>query len=162
MLHIWSAERNVVRRVVEAEIKSNSTGNSEGRTSAIFQAGDLPRARVAHDPRSPSCGQQIVFGMGAEERVLEPNNEPAFLSLIRSIGEVRHSDGPGDHMLFRMQPERWLESLVVTDISQIDERLDPTSLYSQVPAFSACDGAMISVLAVTHAGRLAVIELKAE
>ena len=44
----------------------------------------------------------------------------------------------------------------------IDERLDPTCLYSQVPAFSASDRAMIDVLTVTREGRLAVVELKAD
>jgi hypothetical protein len=51
---------------------------------------------------------------------------------------------------------------VVGDVSVIDERLDPASLYSQVPAFSASDRSMIDVLTTTHAGRLAVIELKAD
>ena len=35
-------------------------------------------------------------------------------------------------------------------------------MYSQVPAFSAADRAMIDVLTMTHEGRLAVVELKAD
>ncbi len=61
-----------------------------------------------------------------------------------------------------MHPERWLESLVMTDVSVIDERLEPESVYSQVPAFSAADRAMIDVLTLTREGRLAVVELKAD
>jgi len=61
-----------------------------------------------------------------------------------------------------MHPERWLESLIVGDVSLIDERLDPKILYSQVPAFSAADRAMIDVLTITRNGRLAVVELKAD
>jgi hypothetical protein len=61
-----------------------------------------------------------------------------------------------------MHPERWLESLVMTDVSVIDERLEPESVYSQVPAFSAADRAMIDVLSLTRDGRLAVVELKAD
>jgi hypothetical protein len=61
-----------------------------------------------------------------------------------------------------MHPERWLESLVKTDVSVIDERLEPESVYSQVPAFSAADRAMIDVLTLTRDGRLAVVELKAD
>ena len=38
----------------------------------------------------------------------------------------------------------------------------PTCLYSQVPAFSASDRAMIDVLTTTRDGRLAVVELKAD
>ncbi len=59
-------------------------------------------------------------------------------------------------------PERWLESLVARDVSVIDSRLDGSAVYSQVPAFSASDRAMIDVLAATHEGRLAVVELKAD
>ena len=67
-----------------------------------------------------------------------------------------------DHLLWRLHPERWLESLVVRNVGAIDERLDPACLYSQVPAFSASDRAMIDVLTVTREGRLAVVELKAD
>src|SRR5207237_5151240 len=59
-------------------------------------------------------------------------------------------------------PERWLESLVIGDVSVIGERLQPALAYSQVPAFSASDRAMIDVLTDTPEGRLAVVELKAD
>jgi hypothetical protein len=61
-----------------------------------------------------------------------------------------------------LHPERWLESLVVQDVCEVDERLDAACLYSQVPAFSASDRAMIDVLTLTNTGRLAVVELKAD
>jgi hypothetical protein len=64
--------------------------------------------------------------------------------------------------LWRLHPERWLESLVVRDVRAVDERLDADCLYSQVPAFSASDRAMIDVLTVTRQGRLAVLELKVD
>jgi hypothetical protein len=61
-----------------------------------------------------------------------------------------------------MYPERWLESLVFDNVSAIDSRLNPAHVYSQVPAFSAADRAMIDVLTSTREGRLAVLELKAD
>jgi hypothetical protein len=61
-----------------------------------------------------------------------------------------------------MYPERWLESLVFEDVTAVDSRLNPAHVYSQVPAFSASDRAMIDVLTCTHEGRLAVLELKAD
>jgi hypothetical protein len=64
--------------------------------------------------------------------------------------------------LWRLHPERWLESLVVRDVSVLDERLDTSCLYSQVPAFSASDRAMLDVLTTTRDRRLAVLELKAD
>ena len=81
---------------------------------------------------------------------------------MRSVGEVRHAEGPRDHVLWRMHPERWLESLVVKNVGALDERLQLESLSTQVPAFSASDRAMIDVLSVTCDGRLAVVELKAD
>jgi hypothetical protein len=103
-----------------------------------------------------------VFGLGAEERVLDGSNFASFERLIRSIGEARHAEGPRDNRCWRLHPERWLESLVVKEISALDDNLDPRWCYSQVPAFSASDRAMIDVLAATRAGRLAVVELKAD
>ena len=123
---------------------------------------EFARARLAHLPGAIRSTAEIVFGLGREERVLCQENSDAFLNLLRSVGEVRHAEGPRDHPLWRLHPERWLESLVTTDVGPIDERLDVSRLYSQVPAFSAADRAMIDVLATTHAGRLAVIELKAD
>jgi hypothetical protein len=123
---------------------------------------ELARARLSHRPGSLLSAQEIVFGIGAEERVFDEQSMGDFLHLIKSAGEVRHADGPRDHPLFRLHPERWLESLVVQDVSALDERLDPSCLYSQVPAFSASDRAMVDVLTSTREGRLAILELKAE
>jgi hypothetical protein len=123
---------------------------------------EFARARLAHEPGSFRGSPELVFGLGAEERVLGDANAAEFVRLARSIGEVRHAGGPRDHMLWRLHPERWLESLVVKDVSALDERLDPACVYSQVPAFSASDRAMLDVLTTTRQGRLAVLELKAE
>jgi len=82
--------------------------------------------------------------------------------LLSALREARHPYGPRGDRLFRLHPERWLESLVVGDVSVIDERLDAEWRYSQVPAFSAADRAMIDVLTMTRDGRLAVVELKAD
>jgi hypothetical protein len=123
---------------------------------------EFARARMGAEPGSFRSIQEIVFGVGAEERVLEACNQRAFGELVACLRDVRHPYGPRQHALWRLHPERWLESLVVGDVSVVDERLDRSSLYSQVPAFSAADRAMIDVLTTTHEGRLAVVELKAD
>jgi hypothetical protein len=105
---------------------------------------------------------ELVFGPGPAQRVLDDSNLEAFQQLIRSIGEVRHAEGPKECRWWRLHPERWLESLVVKNISALDSQLDPRWRYSQVPAFSASDRAMIDVLTLTREGRLAVLELKAD
>lgn len=123
---------------------------------------EFARARMGAEAATFRSKQEIVFGVGAEERVLEERNWPFFLQLLSAIRDTRHPYGPRQNPLFRLRPERWLESLVVADVSVIDGRLDPRSLYSQVPAFSASDRAMLDVLTTTHDGRLAVVELKAD
>lgn len=128
---------------------------------------EFARARMGAEAVTFRSKQEIVFGVGAEERVLEERNFQFFLQLLTAIRDTRHPYGPRQHPLFRLRPERWLESLVVADVSVIDERLlsqskDSRSLYSQVPAFSASDRAMLDVLTVTREGRLAVVELKAD
>jgi hypothetical protein len=123
---------------------------------------EFARARMGAEVATFRSKQEIVFGVGAEERVLEAHNFRLFLQLLTAIRDTRHPYGPRQHPLFRMHPERWLEALVVADVSALDERLQPRSLYSQVPAFSASDRAMLDVLTTTRDGRLAVVELKAD
>jgi len=123
---------------------------------------EFAQARVAQDPRNFKIGEEIVFGVGHEERVLDDRNEADFANLVRLAASVRHRDGPKNHPLWRMHPERWLESLAGENIAALDGRLRTDCVYRQVPAFSAADRAMIDVLAMTHENRLAVIELKAD
>ncbi len=123
---------------------------------------EFARARLGCIPGSFCRTEEIVYGVGAEERVLETRNEAAFVALAHSLRDVRHPYGPRQHPLWRLRPERWLESLVAADVSIIDERLQPACCYSQVPAFSAADRAMVDVLTTTQTGRLTVVELKAD
>lgn len=123
---------------------------------------EFARARMGAEAVTFRSKQEIVFGVGAEERVLEDRNWTMFVQLITALRDARHLYGPRQNRLFRTHPERWLESLVRADVSVIDERLETESVYSQVPAFSAADRAMIDVLTLTHEGRLAVVELKAD
>jgi hypothetical protein len=122
---------------------------------------EFARARLMQEPGSLRSIPEIVFGVGAAEQTLCPENAASFARLVRSIGEVRHAEGPRDHLLWRLHPERWLESLVLKKLSALDERFDQEHFYSQVPAFSASDRAMVDVLTTMREGRLAVIELKA-
>ncbi len=123
---------------------------------------EFAQARIAHDPRNFLSGEEIVFGVGPEERVLNSENETQFADLVRLAAAVRNQGGPKNHALWRMHPERWLESLVVGNIVALDSRLRPEPVYAQVPAFAAADRAMIDILATTREARLAVIELKAD
>jgi hypothetical protein len=122
---------------------------------------EFARARVAYEGGSFRSAQEIVFGIGAEERVLEERSADAFADLLQRLRVARGPQGARHLPLWRLHPERWLESLVVRDLGALDERLDSSCLYSQVPAFSASDRAMLDVLTTTRQRRLAVVELKA-
>ncbi|MCU1307181.1 MAG: hypothetical protein JWN45_1876 [Acidobacteriaceae bacterium] len=122
---------------------------------------EFARARNALAPGSFQQQQEITFGAGAYETALTADNEEQFAELMRRVVESRRPGGNRYDALWRMQPERWLESFIVRDISAFDSRLDPAFVYSQVPAFAASDRAMIDVLTCTRDGRLAILELKA-
>lgn len=82
--------------------------------------------------------------------------------LAAEIAAARSVDAADKQSWFyRVSPERWLESAIRKDISQIDSNLLPDPVYSQVPAVAGADRGIIDLLAVDRAGRLAVVELKA-
>ena len=105
---------------------------------------------------------KIYFGLGGnrEELTVERWKE-----LERLVGELQKYRHPyvldTSHPLYRAQPERWLEAIVQGDPQRIHPRLDPTRIYSQVPAIAAGDRGVIDLLGVTLDGRLVVMELKA-
>ena len=110
---------------------------------------EFARARLIQEPGSIRSTPQIVFGVGAAEQTLSPETAASFARLVRSIGEVRHAEGPRDHPLWRLHSERWLESLTQKRLRALDERFDEEHFYSQVPGFSASDRAIVDVLTAT-------------
>jgi hypothetical protein len=124
---------------------------------------EFARARVPLDALSFARGEELVFGLGCAEHTLDDGSQAAFEDLLQRVLSGRRAPGNHNSPLWRMHPERWLESLVKQNVGAIDSRLaGDGEVYSQVPAFSASDRAMIDVLAATCEGQLAVLELKAE
>ncbi|HEY3929661.1 MAG TPA: hypothetical protein VGL89_14925 [Candidatus Koribacter sp.] len=105
--------------------------------------------------------EQLYFGVRAAEFAVEETNQEAFRDYLLHVRDRRCGRDRSDPIQ-RAVPERWMESLIVKDVTVLDSRIDGQHVYSQVPAFAACDRAMIDVLAATHDGRLAVVELKAD
>lgn len=120
---------------------------------------EFARVRIALDKSSFRSNEEIVFRTGSYERALDGDSEGFFDELVRRLRAARRPDGDSRDPLWRMYPERWLESLVCEQVTRLDSRLDPNHVYVQVPAFTASDRAMIDVLTLTCSGRLAVIEL---
>ena len=148
----------VLGLVPEAEIVTITPGEIAFRLHGL----EFARARIAMEEGSFRQGQELVFGSGACETVVTEDNAEQFAAFVEIVRSTRQAASDSCHPLRRACPERWLESLVMRDVAAIDPRLDSMCVYSQVPAFSASDRAMIDVLAATRERRLAVIELKAD
>jgi hypothetical protein len=105
---------------------------------------------------------RVYFGTTDAQREFTPATRSAFEELLRQLEVHRHSlASDRRHRLYRGQAERWLESIVLEDVTRIDAALDPRFAYTQVIADAGDAHGILDVLAVTRAGRLAIIELKA-
>jgi hypothetical protein len=106
---------------------------------------------------------RIFYGAGDPRAERTPATERAFDKLLYDLELHRHPLASDTrHPFFRIQAERWLESLVRQDITAVDAALESRFVYSQVFAVSGADRGVIDLLSVTRTGRLAVLELKAK
>jgi hypothetical protein len=128
-----------------------------------FRLHGLEFARIRHGVREGSFAREdrISFGAGASETQLTDESQPLLCELVGRLFRSRHPAGSARDPLFRMQPERWLESVLRAHLVEIESTLQPAPIYTQVPALASADRGMLDLLAVTRDGRLAVLELKA-
>jgi hypothetical protein len=146
----------LMREVVEQRIQS-------GAEMAFRLHGlEFARVRMGYAGESFNRVQEITFGAGANETPLTEENADDLRELVGRLFARRSESSDKRDVLYRMQPERWLESELRRDVSLIDAHLDAAHVYTQVPAFAASDRGMLDVLSVDKGGRLAVIELKAD
>ena len=150
-----------IARVMELAPEAEFRVLSSTEIAFRLRGMEFAKAQMAQGPGFRNV-EEIVFGAGPYQATLADENAAEFAGFVRAVRNARRPDGLHTHPLWRMQPERWLESLVERDVSVLDSRLDPACVYSQVPAFSASDRAMIDVLTLTRERRLAVVELKAD
>jgi hypothetical protein len=122
---------------------------------------EFARVRQGASAHSFAREEEISFGAGANETPLTAENEELCRELLRRLFESRHPDSVQTDPLFRMQPERWLESRLRAEIGALFPGLRGDVLYSQVPALSSGDRGMLDLLTLDRSGRLAVMELKA-
>jgi hypothetical protein len=124
----------------------------------------LEFARVHHGAAAHSFAREneITFGTGANETPLTEENEGLARELFARLFQSRHPDGSHVDPLFRLQPERWLESRVRNELASLLPGLRGDLLYSQVPALSSGDRGMLDLLTLDRNWRLVVMELKAD
>jgi hypothetical protein len=145
-----------MREVVEQKIRSGT------EMAFLLHGLEFARARMGYAGQSFNRVQEITFGAGANETPLTDENADELRELVSRLFARRSASGEKRDSLYRMQPERWLESTLRRDVSVIDAHLDAAHVYTQVPAFAAADRGMLDLLSVDRDGRLAVIELKAD
>ncbi|GGA66727.1 hypothetical protein GCM10011507_17810 [Edaphobacter acidisoli] len=157
-----SAERvmALVPETMRGEVEQRIRSGTE--LAFLLHGLEFARVRMGYSGNSFNSAQEITFGAGANETSLTDANEMQLRELISRLFARRVVGGDTRDPLYRMQPERWLESVLRRDVEPIDSRLDPKHVYTQVPAFAASDRGMLDLLSVSRDGRLAVIELKAD
>ena len=147
-----------MREVVEQRTRSGT------EMAFLLHGLEFARVRAGYAGMSFNRVQEITFGAGANETALTVENEGELRELVARLFARRAGGSKPDARdpLYRMQPERWLESVLRRDVAAIDAHLDAAHVYTQVPAFAALDRGMLDLLSVDKDGRLAVIELKAD
>ena len=144
------------RAVVEQRLRS-------GYELAFLLHGlEFARVRIRASGESFNRVEEITFGAGANETPLNEESEEALRELVLRLCERRRAMGDKRDVLYRMQPERWLEGELRRDLSLLDEKLSSGKVYAQVPAFAGGDRGMLDLLSVSEDARLAVIEVKAD
>ena len=147
---------DAMREVVDQRIRSGT------EMAFLLHGLEFARVRMGYAGNSFNSQQEITFGAGANETLLTDENEGELRELVMRLFERRAAGGDKRDPLYRMQPERWLESMIRRDVEPLDMHLSQGHVYTQVPAFAAGDRGMLDLLGVTRDGRLAVIELKAD
>ena len=105
---------------------------------------------------------QIFFWRRSAWRELGLRTEQELQRLILDLRTFRNPLASDlRHSLYRVQAERWMQAMVMKDVTQLDVTLDPEHVYEQVIAESGGHHGVLDLLAVTRSKRLAIIELKA-
>jgi hypothetical protein len=120
----------------------------------VFAVHGLPFAR--------ETARGVVFGVGRAETLLADGNFSGLKRLVSQILRFRRPQSEAPlHPYFRLQPEKWMQSMVIRQIGILGYDLAPGALYEQVPAVSGSERGLMDLLAVNSQGRLAVVEFKA-
>jgi hypothetical protein len=146
--------RSAVDPIVAFDPKAIAVHPSVASREVILRYRGLPFARW--DDR------RVFFGINDMREELTPLTQNKFDAMMRTLNSYRHPlASETRHTLYRAQAERWLESIVRSEVTRIDATLDSRFVYSQVFAAGGGEHGILDILAITRTGRLAIIELKA-
>jgi hypothetical protein len=153
-----------LRTVLPPELLAQTEIRARAATEIAFSLHGLEYARVRHGiaPGTFVPRDEIFFGAGPGETQLDDVTEDLFRDLMDRLFASRRPVAPARDALYRLQPERWLESVLRRDLSVLDPLLGSGPVYSQLPAFSSSSRTLLDLLTVNRQGRLVVLELKAD
>lgn len=135
---------------------------SAAEVAMLLHGLEFARVRNGAALNSFAQAEEITFGAGAHETQLNDETEPICRALLRRLFASRQPDGVHGDALFRLQPERWLESRIRTELDELLPELRSEFLYSQVPAIGAGERGMLDLLTLDLDGRLVILEVKAD
>lgn len=172
LVHAFSAEaalercRTGIERLMElVPVASRERVEVRARSAAevalLLHGLEFARVRRGMAAHSFAGEDEVSFGAGANETLLTGENAEACRELFARLFAARRPDGEHNDPLFRMHPERWLESRLRSDLVELLPGLRGDLMYTQVPALSAGDRGMLDLLTLDRDGRLTVLELKA-
>ncbi len=155
---------NRLLALVPPEARERIEIHPRSATAVSLLLHGLDFARVRHGLAAHSFAHQdeVTFGAGINETPLTEENEPLARELFSRLFLSRYPDGSHTNALFRLQPERWLESRLRNDLAEPLPTLRGDLVYTQVPALTSGDRGMLDLLTLDRDGRLAVIEIKAD
>jgi hypothetical protein len=127
-----------------------------------FQEFDSLRLRGLEFARAEGTARdRVTFGIGPRRTELTAHNFDQLRELVESILYYRRPDSPDiHHRYYRLQAERWLESLLLDDVARLFPELAPGSVYSQIPVYLGSEQGRVDILGADLDGTLVVMELK--
>ena len=113
-------------------------------------------------PFARETARGVVYGIGRSETMLGEGTWEDLQKLVLHIAQHR-TPNPLDpnHPYFRLQPERWLQDLLMMQVDKLGESLLAEPVYRQVTNAGGLERGVLDLLAIDTSGRLAVVELKA-
>jgi hypothetical protein len=144
------------RNIIDLRLRSGA------ELAFLLHGLEFARVRIRASAESFNRISEITFGAGPRETPLTEENEESLRDLVAQLCARRTPAGDKRDILYRLQPERWLEGELRRDLTRLDPHLANAPVYSQVPAFAGGDRGMLDLLAAATDGRLTVIEVKAD
>ena len=135
---------------------------SAAEVGLLLHGLEFARVRNGVAAHSFSRENEITFGAGPHETALDDSTQDLCRELFASLFAARSPHGSSTDPVYRLQPERWLESQLRAGIADVAPGLRPELMLSQVPALAAGDRGMLDLLTLDRDGRLHVIEVKAD